>query len=62
MVCRGQPSMAFTARAADLLKEKGVCLIVLSDAELQAIVALREQGDDPAIVVERLYRQRIARS
>jgi hypothetical protein len=62
LVCRNTPSKAFTTRSADLLKEKGVCLIVLSDRELEEIYSLKQKGSDPTIVIERLYRDRIERA
>ena len=59
LVCRNKPSQSFNTRTADLLKVHGVCLIVLSDEELEAMYALKQQGNDPTIVIERLYRERI---
>lgn len=62
LVCRDEPSKAFTTRSADLLKEKGMCLIVLSDRELEEVSSLKQSGGDPTIVIERLYRERIERA
>lgn len=59
IVCRERPSNSFMTRTADLLKEKQVCLVVLNDQSLEEMYALRQQGKDPTIVVERLYRSRI---
>ena len=57
VITRSEPSASFLRRTADLLKEKDVCLLVLSDKELEEMLLLKHQGDDPTIVVERLYRE-----
>jgi hypothetical protein len=62
LVCRYPPASSFTTRAADLLKEKGICLVVLSDQQLEEMHTLRQHGSDAAVVVERLYRERIERA
>lgn len=59
IVCREKPSRSFVTRMADLLKEKGVCLIVVSDGELEEMQILKHQGEDPTTVIERLFRERI---
>lgn len=59
IVCRNSPSKSFNTRSADLLKEKGVCLIVLSDREIEEMYSLKQTGNDPTIVIERLFRERI---
>jgi len=62
LVCRNKPSKTFTTRSADLLKEKGVCLIVLSDSALEELSSLKQNGSDPTIVIERLFRERIEKA
>ena len=59
IVCRDQPSDSFRTRCADLLKEKGVCLVVISDQDLEEMHTLAEQSQDPIIAIEKLYRERI---
>lgn len=62
VVCREKQPPSFNARTADLLKEHKVCLIVLSDMDLEEMYSLKRQGNDPTLVIERLYRQRIERA
>ena len=59
IVCRQRPGAAITRRLAYTLAEKDVCIIVLSDDDLQQMVALKSRGESPERVVERLYRERI---
>lgn len=59
IVTRNEPSRSFLSRTADMLKEKQVCLLVLCDKHLEQMLALKEQGADPATVIEGMYRERI---
>lgn len=59
IACREPPTDSFSTRCADLLKEKEVCLLTISDTNLKEMHSLKRQGADPTIVVERLFRQRV---
>ena len=59
IVCREPPSPSFSVRCSDLLKEHGVCVLVISDSDLVEMHSLHRQGSNPTVVIERLFRKRI---
>jgi hypothetical protein len=60
LVCRSDPPKAYETRPVQLLKDHGVCILVLSDADLEKMYHLRVQGMDPAEIIEEKLTRRIA--
>jgi hypothetical protein len=56
MVCRKEPNAAFLRRTREMLSEKRVYLLVLTDCDLENMLVLKGQGSDPATVIEDKYR------
>jgi hypothetical protein len=62
IVCRKPASKSFNARLCELLKEKKVCVLVISDSDLEEMLILKEQGNDPIQVIEKTFMKRIERT
>ena len=62
IVCRNEPNKAFSTHVSELLKEKGMCLLVITDQHIEQMLTLKHQGSDPTSVIETLFRERIESS
>lgn len=57
IVCRKPTSEAFKIRASALVKEKNVCILVLSDSDLEEMLLLKDQQNNPIQVIEKRFRE-----
>jgi hypothetical protein len=62
VVCRKSQSKTFAKRAADYLNKHKVCILVLTDSDLETMLTAKLQSRDPTSVVEGLYRERLETS
>jgi hypothetical protein len=59
IVCRTSQSKGFALRAAEYLKEHKICILVITDNDLAIMFTMKQQGNDPTLIVEKLYRERL---
>jgi hypothetical protein len=59
LVCRKRQSKSFSLRTTEYLKEKRVCIIVLTDGDLEEMLDMKQQGSDPTVIIEKLFRELI---
>jgi len=52
IVTRKKPSSNFETRVNEMLKEKNVCLLILTDSDLEDMLILKDQGNNPMNVIE----------
>ena len=62
LVCRKSQSKGFVARVSEYLKEHNICILVITDNDLEMMFIMRQQGHDPTSIVEGLYRERLENS
>jgi CheY-like chemotaxis protein len=62
LVTRQLIDSPFRSRTRVILQEFGVCILVISNDDLQKMVELKLQGADPTLIIEEIFRKAIETS